>query len=55
MDTSNRGRMLGVARQPFCGKCCGYHKKSDQVVNKRADRHMENQKLKEEKRLINGQ
>lgn len=46
--------MLGKARQPFCGKHCGYHTKADQAINKRADRHKANQAIREEKRPYRG-
>jgi len=30
--------MLGVSRQPFCGKCCGEHTKDGNARQKRAER-----------------
>lgn len=39
--------MLGTARQPHCGKCCGEHTKAGNARQKRAQRRAENQKVKE--------
>ena len=46
MQQSDQGRMLGVARQPFCGKCCGEHSKVGNAKQKRAQRRSERQLLK---------
>lgn len=45
-------RMLGVARQPFCGKCCGESTKCGNMKQKRAERRNARQMFKRE--LDNG-
>jgi hypothetical protein len=43
-------RMLGTARQPFCGKCCGTHTKKATQVIKRRERRAANQQIRQEAR-----
>ena len=38
MVTTNQDRMLGVTRQPHCGKCCGEDSKRGNTKQKRAER-----------------
>lgn len=40
-------KMLGVMRQPYCGKCCGEKTKRGNMTQKRAQRRFENQRVKE--------
>lgn len=41
-------RMLGWARQPFCGKCCGDHTKAVKQITKRAARSADKQRIRKE-------
>lgn len=43
MTTSTHTRMLGPARQPFCGKCCGVRTKPANARLKRAQRRADRQ------------
>lgn len=44
----NHNRMLGVARQPFCGKCCGRHDKPTNTIYKRAVKRHDRQEFRAE-------
>ena len=42
-------RMLGVTRQPFCGKCCGWHDKGcNTKYNKRPAKRAARQEFRKE-------
>ncbi len=43
---TNHIRMLGTARQPFCGKCCGERTKRGSARQKRAQRRSDRHLLK---------
>lgn len=46
MITGTTTRMLGVVRQPFCGKCCGAHTKAASTLQKRAERRSSTQEFR---------
>jgi hypothetical protein len=46
MVTTAQGRMLGGIRQPFCGKCCGYHGKKATNWYKRAEKRRDRQRFR---------
>lgn len=51
MIVSNHARLAGRGpRQPHCGKCCGAKTKPANARNKRADRRVAAQQIKEQQR-----
>ena len=49
--TTNHSRMLGVARQPFCKKCCGETTQAGNARQKRAERRASKQKFTQYARI----